>query len=267
MVHVAWLVSVLLATAGTNSEPTSGPASQSATQPAPGLSTTRVEELIGQLGDRKWDVRNRATAELKTGGPELFDRLAAAYQATKSHEVRLRIKGIAAHIFLTNELKVTGGFLGVRQRLVTSADDPRIPEGQAGIMIAEVLPGTAAAAAGLTPTDVILGMNGQAYRPDEKPEEFGRRISKLPQGTKVVLTVLRGDRRIDVPVILGPRPPEYSDHRSEEFVRTQQRFGSFWRTRFDPNDRNLNTAEPARPEAVWPDRLPDVPVPNVDPGE
>jgi hypothetical protein len=238
-------------------------------QAAKMLPAVLVDDLIRQLGDRRWEVRDRASTSLKMGGRELFDQLASAYQASRSPEVRLRIKEVVEHVWLSGELKPTGGFLGVRQRLVTPADDPRIPQGQAGIQVIEAIPGTAAQQAGLVPGDVILTLNGKPLRADDRAEDFAGRIFALQQGAKVSLTVLRGAKQIEVQATLGPRPLELGDLRAGDPSRSlaQRRFWAMWRAKFDPNDQNLNSADAGQPEIVWPDHLPDLRGGEAEPGE
>lgn len=266
---MSWLMALgLIASVqvGETARPETGPISKP-TQPATRLSESLVAELIAQLGDRRWEVRDHATAGLKVGGPNLFDRLAEAYQSSRQPEVRLRIKEVVEHIFLTAGLKSTGGFLGIRQRVVGGTEDARIPAGQAGILVVEALPGTAAAQAGLRAGDVIVALNGEGLKIGQNQEEFGRRISRFEQGTGLMLTVLRADKHMDVHVTLGARPFEHAEWRPEDVGRMQKQFWALWRSRFDPNDRNLNMAEAVRPELVWPDRLPDWQGREAGPGE
>jgi len=238
--------------AAAESRPSASTSRATGSAPA-ALSPARVRELLLQLDDRRWAVRDRATAELKTAGRERLDDLAVAYKAARSWEVRLRIKEVAAHIFLTSELKMSGGFLGVRHRMLTEVDQANQPVVQGGMRIVEVLPNTAAQAAGLMPGDTITAIDGQALRADQGPDDFARRIGRLTQGSRVRLTVLRGEQSLDVPVTLGARPLEFNDQRTEEYVKAQGRFAAMWRSRFDANDRNLNMAQPEAPAVVRPD--------------
>ncbi len=220
-------------------------ATRPATSPATtGQATTsfapdRAAALIDELGHRRWALRERATATLKRGDSAMLAPLARAYKANHATEVRLRIKEIVEHIVVTEALASTRGFLGIGQQLVSRAEDGRLPEGQMGVVIARVLPGTAAAAAGLAVKDVIVALDGQPIKLGTTPEGFRDRIASHPPGTKIELTVLRGKEIRPVRAVLGTRPPGQVDERSEEYARARKRFGTLWREQFDPNDVRL----------------------------
>jgi len=232
-------------------------ASRPATQPAVRLSADRVAELVGQLGHRRWADRDRAAATLKRGGLELLEPLAAGYKTHKACEIRLRIKEVVEHIVMAAEMSRAVGFLGIRQRLLTQIEARRLPEVKVGVAIVEVLRDTAAAAAGLLPGDVVLAVNGQRLEAVDDVNDFPKRIARFGPGAKITLEVLRGDTRLEVHATLQARPPEYTDERSENYVRAQERFRKIWRDRFDPSGVGFGSAgqAPTLPEAIRPDRL------------
>jgi Do/DeqQ family serine protease len=73
----------------------------------------------------------------------------------------------------------------------------------AGSVVASVVEKGPAAEAGLRRSDVILAVDGVAV---DDPEAFGYRFATRPLGGVASLSVLRGGRRIVVPVKLGPAP-------------------------------------------------------------
>jgi serine protease Do len=99
---------------------------------------------------------------------------------------------------------VTRGVLGVYIKelepdLAKSLDLKRDTK---GVVISEVMEGSAAEKAGLKPYDVVVEFEGEKV---EKANEFRNRVSMLKPGTKVKLTVLReGDKR-DFTVKLGEK--------------------------------------------------------------
>lgn len=214
-------------------------ASAPATRPTSRMSAERLAELVKQLGDRRWTVRDLASRTLLGNDTDdLVAPLSIAYKQNPHPEVRLRIKEIVEQIVLRSEMRRSGGFLGIRQRLIEPADRLGLPPGQDGIMIEEVLPGTAAEAAGFADKDVIVALDG---RPFEKPVnlvDFPKRISGLAPGTDVIVTVIRNGKTMDVKVSLGARPLRYISEQTVEFVRAQEKFGELWRKRFDPDDKH-----------------------------
>ncbi|MBI2826521.1 MAG: PDZ domain-containing protein [Planctomycetia bacterium] len=87
------------------------------------------------------------------------------------------------------------GYLGV------VADD-RQQDGP-GLRLVNVVAGGPAAKAGLKVDDVITGVEGQAVR---SMNEFAERMTGVPPGGKVTLTVRRGDKEQPIDVVLGRRP-------------------------------------------------------------
>jgi C-terminal processing protease CtpA/Prc len=238
--HATTCACVVLSWLGLVSTALGQAASQPASRPTTRLSAKEVAALVKDLGHRQWNVRERATESLAEGGPALLDQLQTAYKSHASPEIRLRIKRVVQQIVLSTELiENAGGFLGVRQQFITRADDLRIPEDHAGIRVIEVLPNTAAAAAGLTAGDIILAVDGQELSSRDNPDVFQRHISALKPGTKVRLTVMRDVIKLEFAATLGARPAAHADERSVEYQRAQKRFAELWRNRFDPNDKNV----------------------------
>ena len=73
----------------------------------------------------------------------------------------------------------------------------------AGALIANVLPNSPAARAGLTPGDVIVSVEGQAV---DDPNAFDYRFATKPLGGSTTIGVLRGGREISAKVALQTAP-------------------------------------------------------------
>ncbi len=201
------------------------------------MSEEQVVDLVRRLKDPNWQVRERATDKLKKAGSETIKLLAIAYQVHRSPEIRLRIKAVVEHLVMRSEVHKSGGFLGVRQRLATQADDRRIPAGRSGVMIVEVLEDTAAERAGLRRRDIILQLNDKGIDGEAGVVEFTKAISTLEPGTEVRLTVLRDGKVMTLTATLGQRPLEYVGPQSASYLRAQEQFGQTWRKFFDPSDK------------------------------
>jgi serine protease Do len=94
--------------------------------------------------------------------------------------------------------KVTRGYLGVAAAPVSS-DVPQARElgTRRGALVAQVVPGSPAASAGLKEGDVITAFQGT---PIQDPRGLTRRVGGTPPGTKVTLEVIRqgGARQVSV---------------------------------------------------------------------
>ncbi len=71
--------------------------------------------------------------------------------------------------------------------------DPR------GLRVVDVFPGSPAAHAGIQPGDVIVAVGSTSLA--NRSTDFGSSLIKGPPGTRVTLSVLRGGKRLVVPVI------------------------------------------------------------------
>ena len=74
-----------------------------------------------------------------------------------------------------------------------------------GALVTEVLPGTAAAAAGLQPGDFIIVVDG---RPVSTEQQLPDILLSYRPGDKVALTVLRGEGELRIEVQLGRHPDD-----------------------------------------------------------
>ncbi|MFN3961214.1 MAG: Do family serine endopeptidase, partial [Parvularculaceae bacterium] len=98
---------------------------------------------------------------------------------------------------------VTRGWLGVSIQPVDDGIKAALGlKEKKGALVAEVLPGTPAAKAGVEAQDLILKLNG---RDIADPRDLTRSISALPPGEKARLTVLRGKAEQTLVVTLGTR--------------------------------------------------------------
>ena len=85
---------------------------------------------------------------------------------------------------------------------------------QPAVQVGDVMPGFAAAKAGLKSGDVIVKVNGQPLDrgddPDETPQIMTRKIMRMKVGQQVVFSVISGKDQPprDVTVTLDERPPQ-----------------------------------------------------------
>jgi len=195
--------------------------------------------LISQLGSPDYPQRERASERLQEIGASAFALLRTAYHETDDLEVRLRIERVVREAYLDHHVYRHNGFLGVSQdRIgVTSDEDPRIPAGQMGIRVRQVLENTGAERAGLQSEDVIVALNGRPLEAGAHPSErFGDTICHLGPHARVVLTLLRGQRRLEVEATLGRRPLEHygfgQGEAYESLVQASLAFEDWWLRQF-----------------------------------
>src|SRR5439155_20009121 len=85
------------------------------------------------------------------------------------------------------------GYLGVQ-----------LEPGDDGVRIAQVMPDTAAAKAGLKANDIVIALEGKKHT---EPESFIQEMAKRKPGDVVNMTIRRGEDEKDYKVTLGKRPP------------------------------------------------------------
>src|SRR6185437_1179128 len=99
-----------------------------------------------------------------------------------------------------------GTRLGVKVERVAlkAAADAKLPDGR-GVLVAEVIPGTAAEKAGLKDGDILLEFAGKPVSDD--PREFVRMVQKMKAGAKVDIAYVRGGKKAEIKdVKLGNLP-------------------------------------------------------------
>jgi C-terminal processing protease CtpA/Prc len=220
--------------------PTTQPATATS-QPVP--DAQEIMRLVRQLGGRTWEQREEAARALVQLGPLIRPQLAEAFAASEPFEVRLRIKAVATEIFTNAYFNEPNGFLGIRQR---ARLQPAGGENALGavIMVDSVIPGTAAARAGLRAGDLIVKFNGKAIRagpdPNETMRAFGKSISGLGPGARVDITIVRGNTQGTVRAVLGTKPMNLYD--SEVRDSAQRALEAWWR---DGESISTATSQPA----------------------
>jgi serine protease Do len=97
-------------------------------------------------------------------------------------------------------------------------------ENQSGVVVSEVLEGSPAEKAGMKARDVLLAVDGKPL-PRLKPDRvvvgyLEREVARRTPGQTMGLTVLRGETRLELPVVLGNEPRLTSEAERKYFDRS-----------------------------------------------
>ncbi len=207
---VVVLLSGLVCAAAQASGSSAGVHSVSSPPPAESSSSENhltVDQLVDALGSPEYGERERATEILKSRDKPFTEELKRIYRTLGDHEIRLRLREVAEHIFMRQALEHMGGFLGISLQAIDHRDDTRLDNKQAVIRIVTVLPGTAADRAGLSVGDLILAVEGDEFVVSRgNPGGFIDLIGAKPPGTELRLTLLRGADILARTVVLGKKP-------------------------------------------------------------
>jgi len=163
---------------------------------APSATTpdAQIAALIADLGSPHWPAREIATVKLQRLGPPIYGVIREAYRRCNRFEVRNRIKRIAYEIHLNEKIGPVRAFLGISHYPAdkTAHSDGRVLPGQTAVQFTAIVPGSAAAMAGLEPDDLLLGLNGQLSTEAEPATEFISWIGMQLPGTTCTLRVFDG---------------------------------------------------------------------------
>ncbi len=223
-VVLLWWAAIMAAVLGGESVTASAPADAGA-----------IERAIERLGSPRPKDREQALGELIAAGPAAYPALKRAMASQPGYEVRRQIRRAAQQIFFRQREGPPSPFLGIQLR---TTGLPRTREGGLGVQVLGVIEGTAAAAAGLQVGDIIIGVDGQGFKEPEPPNgALQSVIGQRQVGDRVVLSLVRGGRRMEVPVVLGARPiTAWRTTGDIEQIRAAvSAFNEFWRKEFDPN--------------------------------
>ena len=155
-----------------------------------------IPELVTQLNDPRWCLREAASEELMEYGPAAYEPLKAAFASGGSYEVRRRIKEVVREIYLSKNGAPSLAFLGIR--MDTSPEGRVAPEAQHSARVQTAVECSAAEEAGIRPDDIISAINGKMLNPENYPKSLAGWIQEQRPGTEGVLGVLRGAKLVVV---------------------------------------------------------------------
>jgi C-terminal processing protease CtpA/Prc len=180
---------------------------------AAGLAAGAMEvpqDLLQRLAAEEFRVREEAEQSLVAWGREKpAEAMEALYlQSRKAPEPEVRERCVSVlRALVGDEYQKDGeGYIGIRM-MDELTQVPGDPQQRGAIRVIQIVPESAADAAGLKLNDLIVGLNELTWREVPVSKAFGDRIRQFKPETRVTLRVLREGKLLDVVVKLGRRPP------------------------------------------------------------
>lgn len=224
---------LLLLTSVMAASPADGPAAASASAPAE--FSPEVRALVEQLGDPRFEVREKATRTLCQADFTILPALVDRYRAEPAHEPKLRLREVIENLFFRKQMQGEVGFLGIQLSLAQSVFDLAAGRTSECVFAQKVLKGFPAEQAGMMDGDIIVSLDGKPVswffgaappptsgpapvrsavanpaRPlsmtNEKIDRFTQHIKRRTPGSKVAARVLRAlsPRRVTVGAAAEP---------------------------------------------------------------
>lgn len=183
------------------------------------------EKLLAQMDADDFKQRNEAYKELEQWAHANLkispEQLYQAWKTVKQPEVRSRCYELMKDSLILRKFGKGRGFIGIHMQETIIREEGK--EARVGVMVTSVQAGTAGEKAGLQMNDIILGVDKMDFaeigiRPNQLQQgfrmtsrvvtRFGEYIQSKQPGDEITLYLKRGNKRIDLKVILMKRPPE-----------------------------------------------------------
>ena len=205
----------------------------------PPPSPEKIKELIAQLESD--DFRERDGAQLKLTGigktfPEAtLDTLLAEFLDGTRPESRYRLRDILYAAKQAEFETRPRGFVGIvmMPSSIRQADGTWLHT----IQVGRIVEGSAAERHGLLLRDQILSIDDLTFEDSNASTDFADYVTGKMAGDKVVLTVMRNNVKMKIPLTLGQRPPELLDY------RVRQQFDKDFKRWLEENTARLRGGE------------------------
>jgi hypothetical protein len=167
-------------------------------------------DSIRLLSSEEFAVREKAQTDLldwarKHGEPAVAI-LVERSSSSDDPETRSRCLSVLRDIAMDDFDNEGEGYIGINMQDVF-VPVPGDPLPRAGIRVGVVVENSAAAEAGIQAGDVIVGLGDELWREFPISEKFGKEIREIKPRSKVTLKVLRGEKVLNIEVVLRRRPP------------------------------------------------------------
>ena len=166
--------------------------------------------ILKDLSSAKFAERESAQEELLKWGrkrPESsIKELHRQSTGAEDPEVRTRCMAALRKLVIEHEFR-GDGYLGISMAEMT-VQVPGEAEPRQGITINMVQPATAAELAGLSPGQVIVGLDERIWRKPGMMQDFAKIIRESRHGTEVTLFLLEGGNVVGKKIRVGSKPEE-----------------------------------------------------------
>jgi len=240
----------LLALAGTARPQEAEPAPKQAAGdeefrlPLDAKAAAEVDRLVPLLGAPDYKQREDATRNLIDIGAPAFAKLSEAYRKHADDlEIQLRIEAVVRAAYLNRHVFDRHGFLGVQLGALDRdqrGGQPRRPLPENGVRIDKVIPDTAAHRAGLQPDDIVIAADGKPLSGNSQDAvaRFRASIPQFTPGTKLRLTVLRGEKTMILDAVIGRLQEKNAPTTmvAEQYYDVANRYSEWWEKFFAPSE-------------------------------
>ncbi|MGB0292175.1 MAG: PDZ domain-containing protein [Luteolibacter sp.] len=165
-------------------------------------------DTLEELADDQFQVREVAQLKLlnwaREHGAEAPELLFREHRNCRDPEVKIRCMEVLKALAEDDYAMHGQGFIGIQMQ-DEMALMPETGKQQAAIRITSILVGLAAEKAGLVRGDLLVGINGKAWR-SPATVEMRQQVMDMKPTTKITLQVLREEKIEDVDVVLVKRP-------------------------------------------------------------
>jgi hypothetical protein len=202
-----------------------------------------IDRLIPLLGAPDYKKREEATrALIEIGAPALAALRQAYHNRADDLETQLRVEAVVRAAYLNHHVFDRHGFLGVQLAPLDRAErDPkgqRRPVPENGVRIQTVISDTAAHRAGLQGDDIVVAVDGKPLSGNSQDavNRFRASIPQFTPGTKIRMTVLRGEKTLTIDATIGRLQEKNAPNTTvaEQYYETANRFAEWWDKSFAP---------------------------------
>jgi len=183
--------------------------------------TERVSAIVADLGADAYERREAAQRSLASLPAEAMPIVSRAYRDTHDAEVRMRLRLYAdqyfeRHVISKYEKYKRPGYLGIMQQ------DGQLEDGTGYVLVQRVMPGTGAEKAGLEAGDQIISLNGNPMPAVNATLAVARYVQAHHAGDQMRITVLRGEKKLELTATLGGLPDEHLNDADEQQLRAER---------------------------------------------
>ncbi len=165
--------------------------------------------LLDGLSDPVFQQRQRAQDKLLKWSSDNADQavplLIRKAGSEEDPESRERIMGVLRSLSDIDYLSGGSAYLGIvmREEVLPGAPEEKI---RVGIRVGNVMSGSPAELAGLREGDLVIALSGKGWSEAGATNLFAEEIAAMLPLSEIKLSIVREDKKLEIPVKLGRRP-------------------------------------------------------------